>query len=144
MSLELKVKSKHLGEEARIIRFEERKLEKQMAYHAKTEGRSGYWDKEAGHWVTTPFGKVSSQHWKLRDHRITDVRNENRATFLARAYLKGQPYSLVERDPKDEDKIAKRNAKLNVLILPRVLKMVQKYGKPKATMKDIKFWVSAT
>ena len=33
MSIELKIKSKHLGEEARVIRHEEQKLKKQSAWY---------------------------------------------------------------------------------------------------------------
>ena len=134
MSLELKIKSKHLGEEAKIIRFEERKLLKRAKYLIVRDGdRRFYRDDETGKWVTTELDKVFHQHWKLLSHRTEDVRNENRATFLARAFLKGQKFTDVERSTKDL-------GKLSVTILPRTLKMVQKYGKPKATMEELKVW----
>jgi len=77
MSIELKIKSKHLTEEARIIRFEEKKLKAR----AKTKLLAS-----------------------LRNHRTKDVRRENRSTFLARAYIAGVPYSTVEnhRSPENE------------------------------------------
>lgn len=144
MSLELKIKSKHLGEEAKIIRFEERKLLKQIQYLIERDGgRRFYTDPETKKWVYTPLDKVFHQHWSLMSHRTEDVRNENRATFLARAYLKGQAYSDVEKPGKEKD-LERRKAKLHITILPRTLKMVQKYGKPKATMEELKLWVGLT
>lgn len=105
MSIELKVKSKHLGEEARIIRFEENKLKKTIKWkHSRQEAAPEVYKLES-----------------LRNHRRWDVRNENRATFLARAYLAGVPYSSVEQTRKDD-------VLLFTYILPRVYQMVSKYG----------------
>ena len=59
MSIELKIKSKHLGEEARVIRHEEQKLKKQAAWlrdkqgtieRTPVEGKSWY------NWPLTPLG----------------------------------------------------------------------------------------
>jgi hypothetical protein len=116
MSIELKIKSKHLSEEARIIRFEEKKFLK------------GYrWDinqhKSAGH--NDPLKPYDSTNYRkfasLQHHRKWDVRNENRATFLARAYLAGVPYTKVEQKRKDEFHFLH-------YILPRICSMVVKYG----------------
>lgn len=116
MSVELKIKSKHLSEEARIIRFEEKKLLK------------GYrWDiaqhKAAGH--NDPLKPYDSSNYRkftsLRYHRRQDVRNENRATFLARAYLAGVPYTKVEQKRKNEFHFLR-------YILPRICSMVARYG----------------
>lgn len=149
MSIELKIKSKHLSEEARIIRFEERKLLKQVKYLTKRDGdKRFYVDCETKKWVYTPLDKVLTKLWHLSSHRTEDVRNENRATFLARAYLKGQAYSDVESplsdNGKNNSKLARRNTKLSMCILPRTLKMIQKYGKPKTTMEELKLWVGMT
>jgi len=119
MSIELKIKSKHLSEEARIIRFEEHKLLKNVQYRRRKHQEAGnneeykYYD--------------DKDHWKyasLNKHRKWDVRNENRATFLARAYIAGVPYNTVEqkRNPENEHDF-------NTFILPRVFAMVVKYGK---------------
>lgn len=62
-----RVKIKSLAEEARIIRKEEQRFDGQ-----------------------------SSDRGVLRHHRITVVRDEQRATLLAYAYLKGVPYSVIE------------------------------------------------
>ena len=119
MSVELKVKSKHLSEEARIIKFEERKQLKQYRwaeaqYHAAgMNGMYPRWD-----------DKAFKAYCSLNHHRKWDVRNENRATFLARAFIAGVPYTSVEqkRNPDNE-------GVFNIRVLSRVCAMVAKYGK---------------
>lgn len=119
MSVELKVKSKHLSEEARIIRFEERKHLKQYRW-AKDRYRA------TGNNDTYPCwdDKAFKTYYSLNRHRKWDVRNENRATFLARAYIAGVPYTSVEQKRKTE-----KESDFQILILPRVWNMVVKYGK---------------
>ena len=118
MSVELKIKSKHLGEEARIIRFEERKQLKQYQWGmnkwaaAGNNGMYPRWD-----------DKAFKTHCSLNIHRKWNVRNENRATFLARAYIAGKPYKSVEQKRKPENEF-----KFQTYILPRVQAMVVKYG----------------
>lgn len=107
MSIELKIKAKHLALEPAIIRLEEKKLKKRMKYH-RSEDQTSTWSLE----------------WKLRsltNHRKIDVRNEARATHLARAYIEGKPYVQVERKRKDDYYFMK-------YIVPRVVAMVTKYG----------------
>ena len=108
MSVELKVKSKHLSEEARIIRFEEHKFRKQVDW---LKGRQ------------QPYEKEHATMMSLKEHRRWDVRNENRATFLARAYLAGKDYKTVEH--KCNDLVV-----LRCYIFPRLCEMVNKYGPP--------------
>jgi hypothetical protein len=117
MSIELKVKSKHLSEEARIIRFEERKVFKQFQWAKKKHYDAGHND-EYAYWLD-PAWKT---YWSLTRHRCWDVRNENRATFLARAYLKGVAYNKIEMKRKDEVLFRSQ-------IFPRICAMVVKYGK---------------
>ena len=117
MSIELKIKSKHLSEEARIIRFEERKLFKQFQWAKKNHYETGSND-EYKYYHDPAWQKWNS----LSNHRKWDVRNENRATFLARAYIAGVPYSKVEQ--KREDEVLFRSQ-----IFPRICAMVVKYGK---------------
>lgn len=120
MSVELKVKSKHLSEEARIIRFEENKFLKQWK-----------WKWECAQYKNTsnnaPLNSSGSDSYKtyesLNRHRRWDVRNENRATFLARAYMAGIPYSQVEQKRKPENEYT-----FVQYILPRIVSMVAKYG----------------
>ena len=119
MSVELKVKSKHLSVESQIIRFEERKLRKQIKWLRERQLSSNSLE----------------QKWEsLNSHRRHDVRNENRATFLARAYLAGKPYSSVEAKRKPE-----REYDFQTKILPRVVKLVNKYG-GKTTIEEIREW----
>lgn len=106
MSIELKVKSKHLAAEAKIIRFEEKKQK----------------------------AKNKAAFWSLRQHRRWDVRNENRATFLARAFLAGKPYRIVERKVNSI-------SILEHYIVPRVLTMVNKYGTTQLSKDDILNWM---
>jgi hypothetical protein len=119
MSIELKIKSKHLSEEARIIRFEENKLLKQYQWSLnqyKTTGMNDMYPR----WNDKAFMSYCS----LNNHRKWDVRNENRATFLARAYISGISYNTVEqkRNPDNEHTF-------QTFVLPRVFAMVVKYGK---------------
>lgn len=116
MSIELKIKSKHLSEEARIIRFEEKKLLKGYRWDINQHKSSGHND---------PLEPYESSNYlkfvSLHNHRKWDVCNENRATFLARAYIAGVPYNRVEQKRKDEIHFL-------YYILPRVVSMVSKYS----------------
>jgi hypothetical protein len=124
MTVELKIKAKHLALEPQIIRFEEKKLKKRIKHH-----RSG--DEESSISLT----------WKLHsltNHRKINVRNESRATHLARTYLAGKPYVYCERKRND-------NSYFTMYIVPRVLAMVTKYGKGeqrKATKETIVAWAN--
>lgn len=109
MSVELKIKSKHLGLEAGVIRFEEHKIKKQMRWKSKTQ---------------QPIDHEIYQLNNLKNHRRWDVRNENRATFLARAYIAGIPYKALEAKRKPENESRFKNN-----VLPRVAAMVSKYDK---------------
>jgi hypothetical protein len=119
MSIELKIKSKHLSEEARIIRFEERKLFKQYQWAKRKHYETGSND-EYSYYHDKAYGKYCS----LNRHRRWDVRNENRATFLARAYIAGVTYNTIEHKRKPD-----REHLFQTQILPRVFAMVVKYGK---------------
>lgn len=118
MSIELKIKSKHLSEEAKIIRFEERKLLKQYQWSLKKYQESGMND------MYPMWNDKAFMNWtSLSNHRKYDVRNENRATFLARAYIAGIPYFKVEQKRKED-----KEHMFKTCILPRVFAMVIKYG----------------
>jgi hypothetical protein len=119
MSVELKVKSKHLSEEARIIKFEERKQLKQYRWAEAQYHATGMNDM-----YPRCNDKAFRTYCSLNHHRKWDVRNENRATFLARAYIAGVPYTSVEQKRKPE-----KENDFQILILPRVWNMVVKYGK---------------
>lgn len=117
MSVELKIKSKHLSVESKIIRFEEQKCIKQFRYNINKF-------KETGHNGEYELFKDNSfiTYRSLRDHRKKVVGVENRATFLARAFIAGVPYEQVEfkRKPEKEGEFVQ-------LVLPRVYSMVLRY-----------------
>ena len=106
MSIELKIKSKHLALEPSIIRKEENKLRKQMKHNR--DGEVTYWSLER-------------QRDSLCNHRRWNVRNEARATELARAYLAGKPYSYVEKKRNND-------GMFQLYIVPRIHAMVIRYG----------------
>lgn len=115
MSVELKIKSKHLSLEAQVIRFEENKLKRQIDWRKNRKDDSALRQARAS----------------LIHHRRWDVRNENRATFVARAYIEGRRYSTIEKNT--DMHFFKEH------ILPRVVSMVLKYGLDKRQ----KTWTSA-
>jgi hypothetical protein len=124
MSIQLKIKSKHLSLESKVIRFEEKKIKKQIEWSVLNRPNST---------------QIVSLYNNIHEHRVYDVRNENRATYLARAFIAGKPYSSVEAKRKPEKETMFINS-----ILPRVLSMVLKYGKYKSgtvSIDTIKAWL---
>lgn len=121
MSVELKIKSKHLALEAAVIRFEERKLKSQIKWLKARQ---------------QPLTGLDSTLNSLAAHRRWDVGNENRATFLARAYIAGKPYLTVENKVKDR-------VVLYSYIVPRVVSMLKKYHKFSITSDDVREWINA-
>jgi hypothetical protein len=75
-----RVKIKSLAEESRIIRKEERK---RRGLHHSEKWREYEWKMFASD--------------RLSQHRREVVRPEQRATLLAYAFMRGKPYSTVER-----------------------------------------------
>lgn len=122
MSIELKIKSKHLSQEAQIIRFEERKLKAQAKWLRKNQKSTS---------------KTKCTLESLSNHRKCDVRNEQRATFLARAFIKGTSYKTVERYVHS---VTLRSD----YILPRVVAMLSKYHNKKITKEDVLHWINGT
>lgn len=121
MTIELKIKNKHLTEEARIIRWEERKLKAQAKW-LRLNQRD---DKE-----------VHAKFMSLQGHRKWEVRNEQRATFLARAFMNGTPYLSVESKCHE-------TYKRDTYIAKRVATMVNKYGSKTVVQSDIVTWFNA-
>lgn len=112
----LKVKIKNLAAEALIIRLEEDK--------ALCRGRGGAAYTPSG----TPGGdkkpkrkpsphRDEVKYRSLREHRVFDVRREQRASLLAYAFIRGKSYAAVEKPHKD-----------NTPDLDRVQKLVEKFG----------------
>jgi hypothetical protein len=125
MSIELKIKAKHLALEPNVIRCEERKLISQIK------------------WLNKRGEDAQAVTWKLESlsaHRRWNVRNESRATNLARAYLAGKPYSYAEKSRKPENEVM-----FQLYIIPRIIVMVSKYGRGeqrKVTKDIITAWCS--
>ena len=109
MSVELKIKSKHLALEAKVIRFEEEKIKKQIAWLRKNKPDKVY--------------LKELELLSLSLHRKDVVGLENRATFLARAFIAGMPYKKVEASRR-----ADKESGFVISVLPRVLEMVKKYA----------------
>ena len=104
MSIELKIKSKHLASEAKIIRFEELRIKKRIKHNKGN------------------LNDLLMQLNSIAEHRKYVVGRENRATFLARAFIQGKPYNKVEFKRRDD-----KAFEFNTYVIPRVLEMVKKY-----------------
>ena len=122
MSIELKNKSKHLGLEAKVIKFEEAKLKRQIRWHCDR---------------LSPNKKLEYALESITLHRKWDVRHENRATFLARAFIAGVPYKTVEHKRKPENEYVFQHR-----IVPRVVAMVKKYHSFKLEKENILSWIN--
>ena len=110
MSIELKIKAISLADEARTIRRFER-----------AQRRLGNLEK----------------YVSLRSHRINEVRQEARATHLARAYIAGKTYKSVEQKVKKGKELSSHDH-------TRIKNMVWKYGGYAPDLKDkIKAWLSS-
>lgn len=120
MSIELKIKAKHLALEPAIIRKEEQKLKKQFRWFKQKHQITdvSLWTIYDKH---PELYKLHSKRYSLENHRKTVVRNASRATHLARAYIAGMLYSRVEK--KREDEMLFKH-----VILPEVFRMVAKYS----------------
>jgi hypothetical protein len=130
MSVQLKIKQKHLALEPAVIKTEERKIlsrirgiKNNASYIANSEKL---------------IYELEFTFNNLVNHRRWDVRNESRATHLARAYIVGKEYKSVEIKRHEQGEYAFRSD-----IIPRIVKMVTKYGKPdqrKVTKEQILEW----
>lgn len=122
MSVELKIKSKSLAAEARIIRDEELKVKALIRKRAALQ---------------KPVSKLESNRRKLYMHRVGTVREEARATFLARAYLSGKTRERVEKRPADGE-----YKPLGYHVNSRVKAMVTKYGPRPFDEAALEEWLS--
>lgn len=124
-SIELKVKSKSLEEEAKIIKKEEAR--------AITSAK----------WERDNLGNQEKTFWdrfqNLAHHRIYKVGIEARATFLARAYISGKKYEEVEQAGRKTCKATH----FEKIILPKIVYMVNRYDPftEGVELEDIKEWV---
>lgn len=132
MSVELKIKAKHLALEPAIIRKEEYKLTKQMEWFRQHHQVKHNTD-------DVSYSKLYDKRQSLYLHRIQDVRNESRATHLARAFIKGTPYKVVEKSTKES---ISYDYPYKGYWFNRMLDMVAKYGAPEDRIG--KYWHKET
>lgn len=118
--VELKIKSKSLAAEAKIIRSEENKLENRIADLSDLQKSTE---------------QLQFTRQSLHNHRVLDVRYAARATYLARAYLKNKPYKSVELGRRKDMEVI-----YNSEIVPSVVKMVYKYGGKPVSPDELKNW----
>lgn len=121
MSIELKVKAKSLEAEAYIIRREENKAKANKEWLAARQR-------------SDEAKKAHNTFMSLKQHRKWNVRNEQRATQLARAFIAGKEYRYVEKHGRKDDNFFKG------YILPRIVSMVAKYHDPLVTRDKIYEW----
>lgn len=115
MSVELKIKSKSLDAEAKIIKLEEKKFDKRINKIINLHQGE----------ITDTVRRLRAKQGWIKNHRQFDVRKEARATFLARAFIKGMPYSVVENHKRKEN----TEWYFENHIIPRVASMSYKYDK---------------
>ena len=133
MPIELKIKSKHLSVEAQLIRFEERKLLKQFRWNIEQHNAAGS-NIEYNQYEDPMYSK----YYSLNRHRRKDVRQENRATYLARAYIAGVLYTTVEHKRKQDSEYD-----FFQFVIPRVVAMVNKYrdkSNPEVSKETLVNW----
>lgn len=111
----LKVKIKSLAEEARIIRLEELRAKgRRKSSERRKDMGKGYVQANPDYAVI--HGRDLPLLTELHQHRVCDVRQEQRASLLAYAFLRGK--TLAACEPKSA-----RSPDWG-----RVLKLVEKFG----------------
>ena len=150
MSVELKIKAKHLALEPAIIRQEEQKIKRQLAWHLdQVDGEKVVqwrWHNSEDPIKVSALklrSKLNSLIYHRMDRSHNGLRTEARATALARAFIDGTKYSKVEQSRKPENEWAFRN-----IVVPRIAKMVMKYGNNRLSEEKIlslvQAWIKTT
>lgn len=128
MSIQLKIKSKHLALESKVIKFEEQKLlgQARRCTALQAEGHNN---------------NYSEQHMRayrsIRGHRTEHVRPEARATLLARKFIQGATYAQIEQKRRPSKEYI-----FNMRVVPRIAAMVTKYGHCNVTNDDVLEWIN--
>lgn len=144
MSVELKIKAKHLALEPAIIRKEEQKIKRQLKWMRQNlqvnHDNLTSWCAKPTTEHETAYRKLNNTLMSLLNHRGRGslLRAEARATHLARAFLAGKPYKSVERSTKESE--------FCHYTLKRIAKMVTKYDvrnrrSEEANLHLIKAWI---
>ena len=124
MSIKLKIKSKSLAEEIKIIRIEEKKICKEIRRIQNKQGiilGSSWWIEGCN----IPYDKRYKSFHSIHQHRM-DLRLHARATHIVRGYISGKTYLELERKRKPE-----KEFEFTHRVLPKVNAMLDKYCKPK-------------
>lgn len=115
----LKVKIKSLADEARIIRKEERKALKNAKYYLNKQGHED------------ACNEAYSLYHGLNAHRCFNVRSESRAALIAYAFLRGQPFSVLNEKLPDIGQFGDFTTLSytgNTSLWARVGRLIYKYG----------------
>ena len=115
--LELKVKIKSLADEARTIRREQSKL--------KADG------------PLKRFSEREGQHTRLHLHRTVSIRDEQRASLLAYAFIRGRAYRTMEPTTRPEKRL-----QLEWGVGKRALNIAERFGKADAKV-SFRDWLTA-
>lgn len=117
MSIELKIKQVSLADEAIYIKTQEQKLLEHAneCYRIAAEANDPDVKKKYTNYALNHAWKA--QH--LKDHRKGIVADEARSANIARAFLKGRPYSYAENQGHLED---------NEPNIKRIAQITYKYG----------------
>ena len=90
----MRVRIKELAQESKFIRFEETKIKSKQKI-----GNSCYaWNKPKV--AEYDLDQNSQDFWKLRSHRVNDVRRASRAIQLAYGFMRDVPYRRIEQTTK--------------------------------------------
>lgn len=77
----------------------------------------------------------ATRNW-LHEHRVLNVRQESRASFIAYAFLRNKPIKSVEKYP----------SQIPIITLGRAEKLARKYGQgfwDKKKQKEWKDWINS-
>jgi hypothetical protein len=96
----LRVRIKELAQEARFIRFEEHKIQRRATITSDIVLELDTETKKL-RWVWN--NPESEEFWKLRNHRLNDVRDAARAAQLTYGFLRGKLYKQLEPSTHDPE-----------------------------------------
>lgn len=135
----LKVKIKSLAEEAKIIRKEENKAQRNYNWLKKRSTRTDEYSNQE-------VIKVFRLCYELYHHRKSPVGTEARYALIAYGYLRGRKYSQIEQ-PKKKISVNKyTDPKVGKVYLDdaaaRSFKLINKYGPKKITFEEFEAWLA--
>jgi hypothetical protein len=126
MQVHLKVKIKSLAAESRIIRHEERKSLRHARSILAAQRKA---NEEAGVNDEIDLDPLYSKFNSLRQHRITQVRNEARASLIAYGFMRGRAYREIEQKGKTPH-----------AVLMSAHRMIERFGRS-VKIADYRAWL---